>query len=212
LTDPSAPNPIEITVRDASNDLRARRSLTNSPSPRIAGFGADFPSLKEKTGKSTARSLGPRISSEWLNRMAVMAGLLPVSRIMQWSAAACFLLCSLPGAGQTETALTLEDALREAHAANARLPLPAMDIARAREKQNESRAERWLRVAVEGDFIYAPPSGYDPVLTNLGEFRLQAVGRQPIYDGGSRRSQRPTRSWMRRRDATGSRKRISCSM
>jgi outer membrane protein TolC len=40
---------------------------------------------------------------------------------------------------------------------------------------------------VEGDFIYAPPSGYDPVVTNLGEFKLQAVGRQPIFDGGARR-------------------------
>jgi len=107
---------------------------------------------------------------------------------MQWSVAACLILLSLPATGQTEAALTLEDALREAHAANARLPLPAMDIASAREKQNEARAERWLRVAVEGDFIYAPPSGYDPVLTNLGEFRFQAVGRQPIYDGGSRRA------------------------
>src|SRR5262249_33768546 len=99
---------------------------------------------------------------------------------------ACLFLVSLPLAGQTP--LTLEEALREAHAANAKLPLPAMDIASAREKQSEARAERWLRVAVEGDFIYAPPSGYDPVLTNLGEFRLQAVGRQPIYDGGSRRA------------------------
>ena len=83
--------------------------------------------------------------------------------------------------------MTLEEALSEAHAANARLPLPAYDVAIAREKRSEARADRWLRVAVEGDFIYAPPSGYDPVVTNLGEFKLQAVGRQPIYDGGARR-------------------------
>jgi multidrug efflux system outer membrane protein len=92
---------------------------------------------------------------------------------------------SVPVAGQAP--LTLEDALREAHAANAKLPLPAYDVAIAREKRNEARADRWLRVAVEGDFIYAPPSGYDPVVTNLGEFKLQAVGRQPLYDGGARR-------------------------
>jgi outer membrane protein len=84
--------------------------------------------------------------------------------------------------------VALEDALREARAANARLPLPAFDVAIAREKRTEARAERWLKVAVEGDFIYAPPSGYDPVLSNLGEFRLQAVGRQPLYDGGARRA------------------------
>ncbi len=84
--------------------------------------------------------------------------------------------------------MTLEDAIEEARAANARLPIPAFDVAIAREKIAEARAERWLKVAIEGDFIYAPPSGYDPVLTNLGEFRLQAVGRQPLYDGGARRS------------------------
>src|SRR5258708_39233861 len=52
----------------------------------------------------------------------------------------------------------------------------------------EARAERWLKVAGEGAFIYAPPSGYDPVVTNSGEFKLQAVGRQPLYDGGARRA------------------------
>ena len=61
-------------------------------------------------------------------------------------------------------------------------------MAIAREKLKEARAERWLKVAVEGAFIYAPPSGYDPVVTNAGESRLQAVGRQPLYDGGARRA------------------------
>ncbi|HEX7253276.1 MAG TPA: TolC family protein [Thermoanaerobaculia bacterium] len=89
---------------------------------------------------------------------------------------------------QGQQLVTLEDALREAHAANAKLPVSGYDVTIAQEKRNEARAERWLRVAVEGDFIYAPPSGYDPVVTNLGEFKLQAVGRQPLYDGGSRRA------------------------
>jgi outer membrane protein TolC len=106
---------------------------------------------------------------------------------MQWPVAACFLLFSLPATGQTETAVTLEDALREAHAANAKLPVSAFDVTIAQQKREEARAERWLKVALEGDFIYAPPSGYDPVLTNLGEFRSQIVARQPVYDGGARR-------------------------
>ena len=84
--------------------------------------------------------------------------------------------------------VTLPEALELARAHNAKLPLPALDVAISGEKVREARAERWLKVAVEGDFLYAPPSGYDPVLTNLGEFRLQAVGRQPLYDGGARRS------------------------
>lgn len=120
--------------------------------------------------------------------MALMAGLVPVSRTMQWSAAACFILLSLPAAGQTETPLTLEDALREAHAANAKLPVSAFEVTIAQQKREEARAERWLKVALEGDFIYAPPSGYDPVVTNLGEFRSQIVARQPVYDGGARRA------------------------
>ena len=97
-------------------------------------------------------------------------------------------LIGLSGAAGGEQAVTLEQALSEARVANARLPLPAYDVAIAREKLHEARAERWLKVAVEGEFLYAPPSGYDPVLTNLGEFRLQAVGRQPLYDGGARRA------------------------
>src|SRR5262245_568943 len=97
-----------------------------------------------------------------------------------------FLASATPDLAQSP--MTLEEALRLARENNARLPLPAYDVAIAREKHNEARAERWLKVAVEGDFIYAPPSGYDPVVTNLGEFRLQAVGRQPVYDGGARRA------------------------
>jgi cobalt-zinc-cadmium efflux system outer membrane protein len=93
-----------------------------------------------------------------------------------------------PTVGAAQELITLDQALREARAANARLPIPAYELSIAREKRNEARAERWLRVAVEGDFVYAPPSGYDPVITNAGEFRLQAVARQPLYDGGARRA------------------------
>src|SRR5258705_6136940 len=80
--------------------------------------------------------------------------------------------------------VSLERALTEAFAANVRLPLPALEMTFAAEKAKEARAERWLKVAVEGDFIYAPP-GYAEQLTNLGEARLQAVVRQPIYAGGA---------------------------
>lgn len=84
--------------------------------------------------------------------------------------------------------LTLEQALLEARAANARLPVSALDVSIARERTAEARAERWFKVAADGDFIYAPPGAYDAVLTNLGEFRLQLVVRQPLYDGGERRA------------------------
>ena len=90
--------------------------------------------------------------------------------------------------GLAQAALTLEDVLREARASNVRLPIPSIEISVAREKVSEARAERWLRVALEGDFVYAPGNGYDPAITNLGEFRAQAVARQPLYDGGARRA------------------------
>jgi outer membrane protein TolC len=92
------------------------------------------------------------------------------------------------GASPAPEPVTLDQALSEARASNAKLPIPAFDVAIAREKLKEARAERWLKVAVEGAFISAPPSGYDPVVTNSGEFKLQAVGRQPLYDGGARRA------------------------
>jgi outer membrane protein len=81
--------------------------------------------------------------------------------------------------------LSLEDALREARDANARLPLTDLEVSVAREKRNQAESDRWLRVALEGDFVYAPASGYDPVLTNDGEARGQVVARQPLYAGGA---------------------------
>ncbi len=92
------------------------------------------------------------------------------------------------GASAADRAVSLEEALREARTANARLPLPALDISIAREKRTEARAERWLKVAADGDFVYAPPGSYDPIVTNLGDSRLQLGARQPLFDGGARRA------------------------
>jgi outer membrane protein len=101
---------------------------------------------------------------------------------------AAVLLAGTPMAPAEPGGISLDEALREARSANARLPVPALDVAIAREKLSETLAERWLKVAVEGDFVYAPANGYDPALTNLGEARLQAVVRQPIYAGGALRA------------------------
>jgi outer membrane protein TolC len=84
--------------------------------------------------------------------------------------------------------LTLDEALRLAHEANAKLPQAALERESAEEKIREARAERWMKVAIDGDFLYAPPGGYDPVVTNAGEARLQLTARQPILDGGARRA------------------------
>jgi len=104
----------------------------------------------------------------------------------QGRTAAAALVCVLGLAASVSAIepLTLEQALAEARSANARLPLPALEMTVAGEREKEARAERWLKVALEGDFIYAPP-GYSAAITNLGEARLQAVVRQPLYAGGA---------------------------
>ncbi|HKD19515.1 MAG TPA: TolC family protein [Thermoanaerobaculia bacterium] len=99
-------------------------------------------------------------------------------------AAALALVLAAPAAVRSEEPLTLEKAIAEALAANARLPIPALDVSLAAEREREAKAERWLKVALESDFIYAPP-GYSAAITNLGEARLQGVVRQPVYAGGA---------------------------
>jgi outer membrane protein TolC len=86
-----------------------------------------------------------------------------------------------------QDALSLEQALVEARAANMRLPLPAFEVQVLRAHQREAVAEKWLKVAVDGDFIYAPfhSHGYDPALTNFGEAGMKVGARQPIYAGGA---------------------------
>ena len=101
--------------------------------------------------------------------------------------AVLLLLLGAAGRASAGEPLSLEVALREARAANAHLPLPALDTSIASEREKEARAEQWLKVALEGDFAYAPP-GYAISLTNLGNARLQAVVRQPLYAGGSLRA------------------------
>lgn len=96
-------------------------------------------------------------------------------------------LVALPRIAAGQQRMTLPQAIAEAMAANAHLPLPALDIRSAGEREKEARAEQWLKVALEGDFIYAPP-GYAAAITNLGEARLQGVVRQPIYAGGALRA------------------------
>jgi outer membrane protein TolC len=86
------------------------------------------------------------------------------------------------------TPLTLEEVLRRAREANLKLPQASLETEAAEQKLREARAERWMKVAIDGDFVYAPPGGYDPVVTNAGEARLQLTAKQPILDGGAHRA------------------------
>jgi outer membrane protein TolC len=81
--------------------------------------------------------------------------------------------------------IPLDQALAAARAANATLPVAGLDrqIAAARQREAEAR-RRWLGV-LEGGLILAPESGYDPVVTNLGEERFQLALEKTLYDGGA---------------------------
>jgi len=84
--------------------------------------------------------------------------------------------------------MTLEEVLRRARDANWKLPQATLETEASDRKVREARAERWMKVAIDGDFLYAPPGGYDPVVTNAGEARLQLTAKQPILDGGARKA------------------------
>jgi outer membrane protein TolC len=87
-----------------------------------------------------------------------------------------------------EEPMTVEQALSLAKQANARLPLSAMDKDIAKEHLQEARAERWLKVSIDGDILYAPASGYDQAVSNFGEVRAQLVTQQTLLDGGGRKA------------------------
>lgn len=79
--------------------------------------------------------------------------------------------------------LNLEDALREAHAANAQLPLAAFETRIASAALREARGALGPRLSLDGDLHGGNPSAY---AANDG--RLQLLAEQPIYDGGALRA------------------------
>ena len=79
--------------------------------------------------------------------------------------------------------LSLQAALEEAGAANARLPVARADLESSRARTREARGQRWPTVSVEGDLRYAAPSRAFP--TNGSEERLELFVRGPIYGGGA---------------------------
>jgi outer membrane protein len=84
---------------------------------------------------------------------------------------------------RAEDALTVEEAIREARASNAQLPVAAADVAIARERVRESRARRWLQVSVEAGARYAPaPLSYG---SDVNGENAQVVANQPLYAGGA---------------------------
>ena len=79
--------------------------------------------------------------------------------------------------------LNLEDALREAHAANAQLPLAAFETRIASAALREARGALGPRFSLDGDLHGGSPAAYA-----ASDGRLQLLAEQPIYDGGALRA------------------------
>jgi len=102
-------------------------------------------------------------------------------------ASACLALSAelvQPAAADDASPLHFTEAIALAEKANAELPVAALDVAIANQREREAEAERRLQLVLEGDVIVAPSSGYDPIITNLGEERLQLALTHTLYSGG----------------------------
>ena len=94
-------------------------------------------------------------------------------------------------AAQADVPLTLEQALAEAAAHNARLPVAEMDVAASQQQEVAARGALLPRLSVESTLQVAPPDlsyGTGGAASFAGEERLQIVGRETLYDGGALRA------------------------
>ncbi|TMB00929.1 MAG: hypothetical protein E6J64_20110, partial [Deltaproteobacteria bacterium] len=113
------------------------------------------------------------------------------SRLARKTAPAVLALLPILSRGaRAEPPLTLEQALAEAAARNARLPVSEMDVAASQQQLVAARGARLPRLSVESTLQVAPPDlsyGTGGASSFAGEERLQIVGRQTLYDGGALR-------------------------
>lgn len=101
---------------------------------------------------------------------------------LRWFAAAAASLALVPRAS-AQTPLTLADALTEARAHNATLPVAAFDTAMAAAQLRAAHGALWPSLGIDGDVHEGTPSKYAS-----GDARLQLVAGVPIYDGGRLRA------------------------
>lgn len=85
-----------------------------------------------------------------------------------------------PGLSDT---VTLADALLEAHAANAQLPVAAVGVSIARTAVREGRASRYPRLAVESGLNAGGPLAY-----TTSDASFQLVATDTLLDGGLRKA------------------------
>ncbi len=92
---------------------------------------------------------------------------------------------SPPARLRAQQPLSLEDALRQAHAANAQLPIAAFDAQIAQARSREARGALGPLFALDGDVHGGTPTAY---AAGQGDGRFQVVATQPLYDGGALRA------------------------
>ena len=92
------------------------------------------------------------------------------------------------GFAQSDT-LTLDRALQLARTRNVRLNRAESSLRAVRLSHDELSTSRLPQIRFTGSSLYAPSSGhfgYDPALSNGGQFGAQLVVQQSLYDGGIR--------------------------
>ncbi len=90
---------------------------------------------------------------------------------------------AVPRPAAAQQPLTLEEALREARAANATLPLARFDTLIAAARLREARGVLWPRLGAEGDVHAGTPRSYTG-----NDGRIVMVADAPLYDGGALRA------------------------
>ena len=82
--------------------------------------------------------------------------------------------------------LTLDAALAEARAQNARLPVAAMDVTAGEEQVRSARGQLLPKLGVQSDLLVAPRRfGYSSSGSPVGEERLQLMASENLYAGGA---------------------------
>ncbi len=79
--------------------------------------------------------------------------------------------------------LTIDAALTEARAANARLPVARLALQQSLDRLKQARGALWPRLSVAGDLHPGSPRTYES-----SDARLQIVADAPLYEGGALRA------------------------
>lgn len=98
------------------------------------------------------------------------------------------LLLPLTAACQTDT-LTLEQAVALAIERNGNIASAVLDVKQSESRVRETKASFLPPLLFHSHYLHAPESGYNEIITNGGEYGIQAATNYPLYDGGIRSAQ-----------------------